>query len=68
MRKGVRGDSTFWLIVGALGVLRHLQQRHGRPHETVVLRERIRPGDTVQLHLPDEGSTRRRRRSKGSAT
>lgn len=67
MRKGVRGDSTFWLVVGALGLLRSLQTRHARPHESVVLRERIRPGETLELHLPPERH-RRRRRPKGSTT
>lgn len=47
--KGVRGQSTFWLAIGALGVVRRYFVQHGRRTERIALRERLRPGDELSL-------------------
>ena len=50
--KGVRGQSTFWLAIGALGVVRRYFVQHGRRTERIALRERLRPGDELSLRYP----------------
>ena len=50
--KGVRGPSTFWLAIGALGVVRRYFVQHGRRTERIALRERLRPGDELSLRYP----------------
>jgi hypothetical protein len=50
--KGLRGQSTFWLVMGAFGVLRRLFAKHGRKTERIALAERLRPGDELLLRYP----------------
>lgn len=51
-RRGVLGDSRFFLGVAALALLGHLARRT-RARPEVVFRERVLPGETLQIfHEP----------------
>jgi hypothetical protein len=50
--KGVRGQSSFWLAIGALGMLRKYFDQKGRKTERIALGERLRPGDELTLRYP----------------
>lgn len=64
MKKGLQGGSTFWLIVGAIGLLRRGYSRFAPKTETVALGERIRPGDELVLRYPGTPSRQTRKEVK----
>lgn len=74
--KGLKGQSTFWLVVGALGVLRNYFEKKARKTERIALGERLRPGDELHLRYPGKpgrstrkeiGEVIRRRTSEATA-
>lgn len=50
--RGLRGNSTFWLAVGALGLLRRFFEKRGRKVARIRLHERLRPGDELIISYP----------------
>lgn len=52
INKGLRGNSSAWMVVGAFGLLKRFYDRGGHRSEQVVLTERIRPGDELVLKYP----------------
>jgi hypothetical protein len=52
LNKGLRGNSTAWLIIGAFSVLKRLYNQSGGRTETLALREKIRPGDELIVKYP----------------
>lgn len=50
--RGLRGGSSFWLVVGAFGVLRRLYTTLSPRSERVQLAERLRPGDELTIRYP----------------
>ena len=52
INKGLRGNSSAWLIIGAFGILKRLYDRTGGRQETVALTEKIRPGDELIVKYP----------------
>lgn len=64
MKKGLQGGSTFWLIVGALGLLRRGYDRLAPKSETIAFGERIRPGDELVLRYPGKPSRQTRKELK----
>ena len=59
--KGMRGNSPFWLAVGAFGLLKRLYDRHGRKTETIRLAEQLRPGDELTIRYPGEPARKTRK-------
>jgi hypothetical protein len=64
MRRGIQGGSTFWLLVGAVGLLRKGYDRMARKTETIALAERIRPGDELIFRYPGPPSRQTRKETK----
>lgn len=64
MRRGIQGGSTFWLLVGAVGLLRKGYDRMARKRETIALAERIRPGDKLIVTYPGPPSRQTRKETK----
>jgi hypothetical protein len=62
--KGLRDGSSLWLVVGAFGLLRRLYRRSAAKHETVRLREQLRPGDDLVIHYPGKPDRRVRKEIK----
>ncbi len=60
-QKGLRGGSTFWLVVGAFQLLGRLYNRGGKRSEVVTLHERLRPGDELTLRFPGKPGRKTRR-------
>lgn len=52
INKGVRGNSSAWLIIGAFSLLKRLYDRAGKRTQTVALAEKIRPGDELIVRYP----------------
>jgi hypothetical protein len=52
VNKGLRGNSSAWLVIGAFGVMKRLYDRGGRRTETVAFSEKIRPGDELIVTYP----------------
>jgi hypothetical protein len=52
VNKGLRGNSSTWLIIGAFSILKRLYNQGGGRTETVALTERIRPGDELIVKYP----------------
>lgn len=63
-RRGVQGGSTFWLLVGAVGILKRAYDRGGRKTETIRLGERLRPGDELVMTYPGKPSRKTRKEKK----
>lgn len=59
--KGLRGNSPFWLAMGAFGLLKRLYDRHGRKTETIRLAEQLRPGDELIIRYPGEPGRKTRK-------
>lgn len=59
LSEGLLGGSTLWTIVGAAALLVRLARR---PRKTVVLTERLEPGEALEVrHLQETRRARRRR-------
>ena len=56
LRKGASGQSTFWAVVGVLGVLRSLHRRYPSPRPAPLLRSPIRPGEVIEVRYTGEPS------------
>ena len=52
INKGLRGNSSTWLIIGAFSLLKRLYNQSGGRAETVALKEKIRPGDELIVKYP----------------
>ena len=50
--RGLRGNSPFWLAIGAFGLLRRLYDGHARKTETIRLGEQLHPGDELIVRYP----------------
>lgn len=60
-KKGLRGGSSFWLVVGALQFLGRMYRKYAKKSETVTLAEQLRPGDELTLRYPGKPSRKTRR-------
>lgn len=63
--RGMRGNSPFWLTVGAFSLLKRLYDGHARKTETIRLGEQLRPGDELIIRYP--GTPGRKTRKEISA-
>jgi hypothetical protein len=61
IQKGVRGSSTTWLVIGALGLARRFFADRTKKVETVALGERLRPGDELLLRYPGKPGRKTRK-------
>jgi hypothetical protein len=52
LNKGLRGNSSAWLVIGAFSLLKRLYNQSGGRTETVALKEKIRPGDELIVKYP----------------
>jgi hypothetical protein len=52
VNKGLRGNSSAWLVIGAFSILKRLYNQGGGRSETVALTEKIRPGDELIVKYP----------------
>ena len=57
----MRGNSPFWLSVGAFGLLKRFYNSHARKTETVRLGERLRPGDELIIRYPGDPGRKTRK-------
>ncbi len=57
LRKGASGQSTFWAVVGAIGVLRTLHRRYGGRQPVTLMRSKIRPGEVIEVKYTGEPSS-----------
>ena len=60
-KKGLRGGSSFWLVVGAFQLIARWYGKHGKRVETTTLTERLRPGDELTLRYPGKPGRKTRR-------
>lgn len=52
-QRGVKRGERAWVVVGGLALIGHLAGRAWAHRERVVVRERIRPGEVLQVtHSP----------------
>ena len=63
LRKGLSGQSKFWLYVGVIGLVRRGYRRFAQKDETVVLGERILPGQRLEIFNTELPSRRAQRRN-----
>jgi hypothetical protein len=52
VNKGLRGNSSAWLVIGAFSMLKRLYNKAGGRTETVAFTEKIRPGDELIVKYP----------------
>ncbi len=64
MDKGVRGGSSVWLTVAALGLIRRLYRDHAKKTEVIGLGQPLRPGDRLLVTYPGKPGRRTRKEQR----
>ncbi len=61
LTKGLKGNSTFWMAMGALNLLHRYFAKNGRRSERIAMGERLRPGDELLVRYPGQPNRATRR-------